>query len=79
MTIYKTKGICAKEMRFSVTEGIVENLEIIGGCPGNLIGLSHLVNGMAVKDVIEKLEGITCGNKPTSCPDQLTVALQPYL
>lgn len=79
MTIYKTQGICAKEMRFSVNEGKVVDLEIIGGCPGNLFGLTNLVKGMAVDEVIEKLEGITCGGKPTSCPDQLSKALKPYL
>ncbi len=76
---YNPAGVCAKEMHFKIENGLVEDLKIIGGCPGNLLGLSSLVVGMEVKDVIEKLKGITCGGKYTSCPDQLASALKAYL
>lgn len=73
---YKTKGTCSKEIRFEVEDGILKNVEFIGGCNGNLKGIGSLVEGMEVEDVIERLEGITCGFKPTSCPDQLAQALK---
>ncbi|MBE6837226.1 MAG: TIGR03905 family TSCPD domain-containing protein [Ruminococcus sp.] len=73
---YKTKGTCSKEIRFEVEDGILKNVEFIGGCNGNLKGIGSLVEGMEVEDVIERLEGITCGFKPTSCPDQLANALK---
>lgn len=73
---YKTKGTCSREIHFEVEDGIVKNVEFIGGCNGNLKGIGSLVEGMEVEDVIERLEGITCGFKPTSCPDQLAKALQ---
>lgn len=70
------KGVCANKMDIEVEDGIVKNVEIHGGCPGNLIGLSKLVTGMKVDDVIEQLDGITCGRRATSCPDQLAKALK---
>ena len=73
---YKTKGTCSREIHFEVEDGIVKNVEFIGGCNGNLKGIGSLVEGMEVEDVIERLEGITCGFKPTSCPDQLAKALK---
>ena len=72
MTIdYKTKGTCSSRMRIEVEDGVVRDIQITGGCDGNLQGLSRLVTGMKVEDVIEKLKGIGCGLKSTSCPDQL--------
>ncbi len=73
---FKTKGTCSREIHFEVEDGIVKNVEFIGGCNGNLKGIGSLVDGMKVEDVIKKLEGITCGFKQTSCPDQLAKALK---
>jgi len=73
---YKTKGTCSQRILFEINEGIVENVQFIGGCNGNLQGISKLVEGMKVTDVIERIEGIHCGMKPTSCPDQLAAALK---
>lgn len=72
---YKTNGTCSREINFEVNDGIVTNVEYIGGCNGNLKGISALVKGMKVSEVIEKLGGIRCGFKSTSCPDQLAKAL----
>ena len=77
MTIdYKTKGTCSSRMLIEVEDGVVKSLQVTGGCNGNLQGLSKLVAGMKVEDVISRLEGIRCGMKPTSCPDQLAQALK---
>ena len=80
MTIdYKTKGTCSSRMRIEVEDGVVRDIQITGGCDGNLQGLSRLVTGMKVEDVISRLEGIRCGFKPSSCPDQLAQALKESL
>lgn len=80
MTIdYKTKGTCSSRMRIEVEDGVVRDIQITGGCDGNLQGLSRLVTGMKVEDVISRLEGIRCGFKSTSCPDQLAQALKEAL
>ena len=77
MTIdYKTKGTCSSRMLIEVEDGVVKSLQVTGGCNGNLQGLSKLVAGMKVEDVISRLEGIRRGFKPTSCPDQLAQALK---
>lgn len=73
---YKTKGTCAMKIDFDVEDGKVYNVKFTGGCNGNLQGISKLVEGMAVEEVISKLEGIRCGFKQTSCPDQLAKALK---
>lgn len=73
---YKTKGTCSREISFEIEDGKVKNVSFFGGCNGNLKGIGSLVEGMTVKEVIEKLEGIRCGFKPTSCPDQLAQALK---
>lgn len=73
---YKTKGTCSQRILFEINNGKVENVQFIGGCNGNLQGISRLVEGMDVEAVIEKIEGIHCGFKPTSCPDQLAKALK---
>lgn len=72
---YNTTGTCAKEINFDLTDGIVSNVSFKGGCPGNLQAISVLLEGMPATEVIEKLKGITCGNKTTSCTDQLSNAL----
>ncbi len=77
MTIdYTPQGVCSRQMLIEVEDGIVQSLQVIGGCNGNLQGISKLVEGMKVEDVIARLEGIHCGFKPTSCPDQLAQALK---
>lgn len=78
MFVYKTKGVCSTEIHVDVEENIIKNVEFIRGCPGNLFGISSLVKGMEVNEAITRLKGIKCGNKDTSCPDQLTKALEEY-
>ena len=73
---YKTKGTCSQMIFFEVEEGKVLNVSYLGGCNGNLQGISKLVEGMDIDEVITRLEGIHCGSKPTSCPDQLAAALK---
>ena len=72
---YKTNGTCSREITFEIEEGKVKNVQIFGGCNGNLKGISALVEGLDVDDVITRVEGIKCGMKATSCPDQLAKAL----
>jgi len=72
---YKTRGVCSNEMRFEIEDNKVKNMMVIGGCHGNLQGLSALVEGMDVDEVIQRLKGIRCGMKDTSCPDQMSKAL----
>ena len=76
--IYRTKGVCSKEIHVEVEDDIVTHVEIVGGCAGNTVGGSRLVEGMTVDEVIKRLEGIPCGFKGTSCPDQLAQALKQY-
>lgn len=72
---YKTNGTCSQRILFEVLDGKVTNVQFIGGCNGNLQGISKLVEGMDIDTVIEKLQDIRCGMKKTSCPDQLAQAL----
>ena len=76
---YRPQGTCSKLMTFELEGDIIKNLEVIGGCSGNLQGLSRLVEGMRAEDAIAKLRGIRCGFKPTSCPDQFAIALEQAL
>ena len=73
---YKTKGTCSQRIIFEIVDGKVTNVQFLGGCNGNLQGISKLVEGMDVNEVIDRIKGIHCGMKPTSCPDQLATALQ---
>ena len=75
---YIPKGVCSQELIFNIEDGVVKDLKVIGGCSGNLQGISKLVVGLKVDEVIEKLRGIKCGFKPTSCPDQISRALEEY-
>ena len=77
MTIqYKTKGVCSKQMIVKVDDdGVVQSVEIVGGCHGNGQGVARLVEGMRAEDAIQKMAGIKCAYKQTSCPDQLSKAL----
>ena len=72
----KTKGTCSQRIYFRVEGDKVYDVEFLGGCNGNLQGIGKLVEGMDIDDVISRLEGIHCGMKPTSCPDQLATALK---
>ena len=73
---YNTTGTCSRSITFEVSNGIVTNIVFLGGCNGNLKGIAALCEGQRVDDVISRLEGITCGFKSTSCPDQLAKALR---
>ena len=74
---YTPRGVCARKIEFEVdNDGIVKDVEFSGGCAGNAVGISKLVEGMKVDEVIEKLENIRCGGKPSSCPAQLALALK---
>lgn len=72
---YQPHGVCARQMLIQVEDGVVQDLQVVGGCHGNLQGISSLVRGMKVDEVIRRLSGIHCGTKSTSCPDQLAQAL----
>ena len=72
---YRTKGTCSRSITFDIEDGVVRNVQFEGGCNGNLKGIGATVDGMKVEDVIDKLSGIRCGFKSTSCPDQLAQAL----
>ena len=73
---YKTKGTCSQMILFDVEDDKVMNVKFMGGCNGNLKGIAALVEGMDIDDVIARVEGVTCGPKATSCPDQLAQALK---
>ncbi len=77
---YKTSGVCSREINFEIDEATntVKAVQFMGGCSGNAGGLSRLIVGMTVDDVISKLEGVKCGFRPTSCPDQLAKALKKW-
>ena len=77
---FRPRGVCSQEMRVEVDDaGIIQKMEVLGGCSGNLQGISRLVVGMTAQDAIERMRGIRCGMKPTSCPDQLSYALEKAL
>ena len=76
MYTFQTQGTCSQLIYFDVRDGIVSNVQFMGGCNGNLKGIGKLVEGMPAEQVIERLEGVTCANKVTSCPDQLAKALR---
>ena len=75
---YRTQGTCARSISFDLEDGIVKNISFEGGCNGNLQGISKLVEGMDIDEVIARVEGIKCGARQTSCPDQLAQALKMY-
>ncbi|WP_251316294.1 TIGR03905 family TSCPD domain-containing protein [Flintibacter muris] len=80
MTIqYTPRGTCSRQFQIEVEEGVIQSVQVVGGCDGNLKGLSSLLKGMKVEDAIPRLEGIRCGTKPTSCPDQIAQALKKAL
>ncbi|MBO4291122.1 MAG: TIGR03905 family TSCPD domain-containing protein [Lachnospiraceae bacterium] len=73
---YTTQGTCSTAIDVEVKDGIIESVRFIGGCNGNTQGVSALVKGMTAREAIDRLKGIKCGNRPTSCPDQLARALE---
>ena len=76
---YKPKGVCSRLMEVETQDGKITKVEVTCGCSGNLQGISRLLVGMPVQQAIERLEGVRCGLKPTSCPDQLAQALKQAL
>lgn len=78
MMTYKTFGTCSRFINFEIKDGIIESVEYVGGCNGNTTGIAKLVKGMSVDEVIARLEGVDCGGRGTSCPDQLARALKEY-
>ncbi len=76
---YRPKGVCSQKMDVEIQDGVIRSVRIQGGCSGNLQGISRLVEGMPVEEAIRRMEGIRCGFKETSCPDQLSIALRQAL
>ena len=77
MTIeYTPRGVCSRRFQIDVEDGVIRDVQVLGGCNGNLKGLSALLRGMKVEEAVARMEGIRCGGKPTSCPDQLAQALK---
>lgn len=76
--VYKTRGVCSREIHFDVKDHKVVNVRYIGGCSGNTQGVAALIEGMDIDEAIRRMEGIHCGPRPTSCPDQLARALRKY-
>ena len=75
---YTPEGVCSMQMIFEIENNIIKKLKIVGGCPGKTVGVSKLVEGRNIDEVIEMLKGIQCGIKGTSCPDQIARALEEY-
>ena len=73
---YTPKGVCSRKMEIDVENGVIQAVRVLGGCSGNLQGISALLRGMTVEEAIARMDGIRCGMKPTSCPDQLARALK---
>ncbi len=75
---YKPRGVCSRLMEIEIEDGKIASVQVTGGCDGNLKGISRLLVGMEVDEAIRRMEGIHCGFKSTSCPDQLSIALRQY-
>ena len=73
---YTPSGVCSKQMEIDVEDGAIQEVRVLGGCNGNLQGIASLLKGMRVEDAIQRMEGLQCGMKSTSCPDQLAQALK---
>ena len=78
MNTYKTQGVCSSEIDFEVENNIIKSVRFVGGCSGNTQGVASLISGMDIDEAISRLDGIKCGFRPTSCPDQLAQALKQY-
>lgn len=79
MATYRNTGVCSKSVSFTLEDGRIHDVSFEGGCNGNTTGLGALLEGMPAKDAVGRLSGITCGRRPTSCPDQLAQALSAEL
>ncbi len=79
MNTYKTQGVCSQEIQFEIDGDTIKSVKFIGGCAGNTQGVASLISGMKVDEAIRRLDGIKCGLRPTSCPDQLAQALKQYV
>lgn len=77
--IYKPKGVCSQEMRFEIEDNIIRNVTIVGGCAGNLLGISRIMKDKSISEIMNVFDGVKCGAKQTSCPDQISKALQAYV
>jgi uncharacterized protein (TIGR03905 family) len=75
VTVYKPQGVCSREIRVELEGDKIKSIEVIGGCDGNLKGICSLLKGADASETVERLSGITCGRKPTSCPDQVSRAI----
>ena len=73
---YKPRGVCSQNISFDIEDGVIKNVVFMGGCNGNLQGIAKLAEGLTPEQLIDKLEGIRCGFKPTSCPDQFSKAVR---
>ena len=76
---YQPRGVCSRKMTVELDDGIIRDVRIEGGCSGNLQGISRLVIGMPAREAIQRMKGLRCGGKPSSCPDQLALALEQAL
>ena len=76
---YQPVGVCSKLMQIRIKDNIIVDLETVGGCSGNLSGIAMLIKGMDINEVIKRVQGLPCGSRPTSCPDQLSQALSLYI
>ena len=72
---YRPQGVCSQLIELDIEDGVIKDVQIRGGCNGNLKGIMSLIKGMKAVDAVDRLKGITCGFRPTSCPDQLSIAL----
>lgn len=77
--LYSPSNVCAKEFKFEIKDDIIQSCTISGGCPGNLLGISKIIVGMSPKEVVESFSGVACGNRSTSCPNEIAKALSAYL
>ena len=73
---YTPHGVCSRHMEVDIEDGVIQAVRVMGGCSGNLQGICSLLKGMTVEEAVGRMEGIRCGMKPTSCPDQLAQALK---
>ena len=76
--IYRPKGVCSQEMRFEIDGDVIRNVTIVGGCAGNLLGISRIMKDKKISEIMDVFAGVRCGVKQTSCPDQISKALQAY-
>ena len=73
---YRPQGVCSRAYHIVASDGVIDSIDIVGGCDGNLKGIASLLRGMKIEDAIKRMSGVTCGSKPTSCPDQIARALR---